>query len=155
MEVDTSAMMRDALAAQKRLFLPRVLSKSRREMAMLEVRSITELDAFDRGAYGIPEPPMENDRPRAPHDIRLDLIVVPGVAFDMRGGRCGHGMGYYDVFLARYAQEFGLPMPSLVALALSPQMVDQVPVSTNDWLIEEVIASTLTTGPPIATLNAP
>lgn len=139
-ELNTYDMLRDVLASNKRLFLPRVIAKETREMAMLEVRSLAELDTFPRGAYSIPEPPMDG-RPRAPHDVKLDLIVVPGVAFDLRGGRCGNGMGYYDVFLAHYQRNFSIPMPKLLAFGLSPQIVTHVPVDETDWLVDEVITA--------------
>lgn len=138
-EMDTSGMMRDALHSGKRVFLPRVVSKTQREMAMLEVMSMTEIESFEKGAYLIPEPPLDG-RPRAPHDVRLDMMVIPGLAFDMRGCRCGHGMGFYDVFLAQYAKRFGPSMPVLIALALSPQLVESVPVTNDDWRVDTVIA---------------
>lgn len=139
-EVDTTAIVAGALARNKRVFLPRVMSKERREMAMLEVHSERDLAMFERGAYGIPEPPVDG-RMRAPHDILLDVVVVPGVAFDVSGARCGHGMGYYDVFLSEYAGRFAPPMPKLIALVLSPQLVEQVPVNDNDYVIDNVIVA--------------
>lgn len=139
-EMDTSGVMRDALLSGKRVFLPRVVSKGQREMAMLEVKSMAEIESFQKGSYLIPEPPLDG-RPRAPHDVRLDMILVPGLAFDMNGRRCGHGMGFYDVFLAQYAKHFGPPMPVLIALALSPQMVEIVPVTDDDWRVDTVIAA--------------
>lgn len=139
-EMDTSKMLRDCLRTKKRVFLPRVTSKTDREMVMLEVTSMAEIETFDKGAYLIPEPPLDG-RARAPHDVRLDLMVVPGVAFDSRGGRCGHGMGFYDMFLANYSAQFGPPMPSLIALVLSPQLVDEVPMNNNDWRIDDVIVA--------------
>lgn len=139
-EMDTSDLVAHALSMKKRVFLPRVLSKLDREMAMLEVHSMEELNCFDKGAYSIPEPPLDG-RARAPHDVLLDLVVVPGVAFDMGGRRCGHGMGYYDVFFSTYSQSFAPPMPKLVALALSPQVVDKVPTNDDDYVIDSVIAA--------------
>lgn len=142
-EMDTSHLITHALASQKRVFLPRVLSKSTRSMAMLEVQSMQDLASFDTGSYSIPEPPLSDGRARAPEDIGLDLIIVPGVAFNQRGHRLGHGMGFYDVYLQKY-KEFGgktgetMLMPQLISLALSVQNVPQVPVGDLDWVIDEV-----------------
>lgn len=138
-EVNTAPLITHALSNQKRVFLPRVISKATREMLMLEVHSPTDLQTFPRGAYNIPEPPVDG-RASAPLDVRLDLVVVPGVAFDMHGRRCGHGMGFYDVFFAQCARDFP-PMPKLIALALSPQLVDVVPTTGNDWLVDHILVT--------------
>ncbi len=54
--------------------------------------------AWRRGAYGIREPVMEKSLPVDPREI--DAVIVPCVVFDRKGGRCGHGVGYYDRFLS-------------------------------------------------------
>lgn len=145
-EIDTSTLIKDALTSEKRVFLPRVISKASRSMAMLEVKSVEDLDSFDRGAYSIPEPPLNDGRARAPTDVDLDLIVVPGVAFDEAGHRLGQGMGYYDVFLQHCKKRVddgieNSQMPKLIALAMSVQMVSHVPVDDLDWIIDEVISA--------------
>ena len=55
-------------------------------------------EAWRRGAYGIREPVMEKSLPVDPREI--DAVIVPCVVFDRKGGRCGHGVGYYDRFLS-------------------------------------------------------
>ena len=64
----------------------------------------------------------------------LDLIMVPGVAFDRRGGRSGHGKGYYDKLL-----EHARPDTPLVALAFECQMFDEVPMQDHDVFMDKVI----------------
>jgi 5-formyltetrahydrofolate cyclo-ligase len=81
-------------------------------------------DGWEKGAYGIPEPP----RPPgvAPRTVGFDLVLVPGVAFDRSGHRLGHGLGYYDRFLRRLPES----VPR-VGLAYSDQVVPEVPV--DEW----------------------
>lgn len=85
-----------------------------------------------RGRYGIAEP----DVPPGAEGLRdgFDLVVVPGMAFDARGGRLGKGAGYYDRFLS------GLGEASrLVGLAFSWQIVPEVPVDSWDVSMEAVV----------------
>jgi len=74
----------------------------------------------------------------------LDVILIPGVAFDRSLGRLGHGKGYYDRFLSSYsslALARGHPKPLFVGLALREQVLDagQVPVGTKDVSVDVVV----------------
>lgn len=79
----------------------------------------------------------------------LDLILLPGVAFTKTGGRCGHGRGYYDKFLARYFEKY--PMKSLnnadktilIGLAFKEQVIDsdKLPLDPNDYPLDLVLTS--------------
>ena len=60
-------------------------------------------DAWRRGAYGITEPDLDRSEILLPE--QMDLILVPCVAFDRKGNRCGHGAGYYDRFLPKLRPE--------------------------------------------------
>jgi len=79
--------------------------------------------------YGIPEPAGEV----IDDEERIDLVVVPGVAFDGQNNRMGRGAGYYDRILNR------IPKASKVALAYDFQMVDQVPVEPHDVKMDLVL----------------
>ena len=67
-------------------------------------------------------------------DLRIDLILVPGIAFDRRGYRIGLGGGYYDRFLARTEAV-------RIGLSYGFQIIDRVPDEphdvTMDWIITE------------------
>lgn len=107
-------------------------------MLFLQVESLSDLAAFPQNSWGICEPPLQPGRLQVPRDCALDVIVVPGLAFDLQGHRCGQGMGFYDTFLSEYAR-WGRKMPALVALALRMQIVPQVPVAGHDWKVDHVI----------------
>ena len=64
----------------------------------------------------------------------VDLVCVPGVAFDARGGRLGRGRGHYDATLAR------LPRSAFrVGLAFESQIVPAVPAELHDELLDAVV----------------
>lgn len=67
----------------------------------------------------------------------LDLVLLPGVAFTARGDRLGHGMGYYDKFLASLPE----PKPSTVALAFREQVVDELPTTELDYSLDAVLTA--------------
>ena len=64
----------------------------------------------------------------------LDLIMVPGVAFDRSGGRMGHGFGYYDKLL-----EHARPDAPLVALAFECQLFPEIPTQAHDIFMDKII----------------
>lgn len=71
----------------------------------------------------------------------LDLILVPGVAFTLTGGRCGHGMGFYDKYFRSYFDKYPKSRTVLVGLAFSEQIVDEnrMPVGVNDHPLDIVM----------------
>lgn len=64
----------------------------------------------------------------------LDLIVVPGMAFDRQGHRLGRGKGYYDRFLIKY------PEVKTIGICFDFQLLDEVPAEPHDQLIDEIIS---------------
>ena len=89
-EVETSAVALEALATGKTLLYPAVVGSD------MQFRQVLGLDDLTPGRYGIPEPSGEVWDPQD-----TDLIVVPGVAFDISGRRIGYGKGFYDKSLHR------------------------------------------------------
>lgn len=68
-----------------------------------------------------------------PYEGPLDLIVVPGMAFDRQGHRLGRGKGYYDRFLIKY------PDVKTIGICFSFQLLDAVPAEPHDQVIDEII----------------
>jgi 5-formyltetrahydrofolate cyclo-ligase len=88
------------------------------------------------GMYNIFEPAEQLRRQPAKQVpvSQIDLAMVPGVAFDERGGRLGHGKGYYDKLL-----ENARPDCPLVALAFECQIFPEIPVGEHDIYMDKVI----------------
>jgi len=141
-EVPTERIRHAYLAAGARLYYPRVTGKG--TVAFYPHR---EGDGWEPGPYGIPEP--STPAGVEPRLSGWDIIVVPGLAFDRRGNRLGHGFGYYDRFLGGLPE--GVPR---VGLAWAGQLVPDVPVDAWDVPVhamvteEGVIRAVKTSGSP-------
>ncbi|WP_165024714.1 MULTISPECIES: 5-formyltetrahydrofolate cyclo-ligase [unclassified Dysgonomonas] len=84
---------------------------------------------FSKSSYGIQEPKGENFT-----DFKkVDLIIVPGMAFDRKMNRMGRGKGYYDRFLPK------LSAPK-VGICFDFQLLDQIPTDDNDIKMDYLIS---------------
>jgi len=126
-EVETAALFWWALKAGKTVCAPRVLAP--RLMAAYLIAD-PEADLVP-GAWGIPEP--REGLVEVPPE-RMDVVVVPGAAFDAAGRRCGYGGGFYDAYLARTRP--GIPW---VALAFEGQLVDELPCEPHDLAVGAIV----------------
>jgi len=95
-EVQTGEFIRRAMGDGKRVAVPLTDMKGKRLIPSLLVDFPGDLVP---GTYGILEPRPECLRPLDPGE--LDMVIVPGVAFDEAGNRLGYGGGFYDRFLPR------------------------------------------------------
>ena len=121
-ECDPQALMDMARKMGKDVAFPKCMPGSRLELYAAE--------RFVPGAYGIMEPDISTSR-RV--DIRdVELIIAPGVAFDSRCARLGHGAGYYDRLLEEAAA-------TVIGFALEQQMVDRVPSQQHDRRMDMVL----------------
>ncbi|MGE5559530.1 MAG: 5-formyltetrahydrofolate cyclo-ligase [Chloroflexota bacterium] len=126
-EVDTSMLVRSALAAGKRVVLPRTIKADRR----LAPHIITDIERdLKPGVYGIMEPLPE--LPEARPD-EIDFVIVPGLVFDRVGNRIGYGGGYYDRFLP------ALQRAAKVAVAFDLQLVQRVPADERDRPVDYIV----------------
>ncbi|CAK4245351.1 unnamed protein product [Aphanomyces euteiches] len=143
-EASTSVIVDAILAQGKRLYVPKVTGPNAQDMVVLQVESRQDLDSFPKSKWNIPEPELilPNGIPRlnAMETLDLDLILVPGVAFDRRGNRLGHGKGYYDSFFERYAAKTSDGnLPWTVGISLALQVVDHVPTLPHDRRLDALV----------------
>ncbi len=128
-EVETHSMIRRALRMGKRVVVPRVEGRRLIPSEVLHFKK-----DLARRTFGILEPKEKKMRPVRLRDI--DLIVVPGVAFDAKGRRIGRGGGYYDRFLKRFKGRV-----SLIGLAFRFQKVTKLPTSFRDIPVDAVLTA--------------
>ncbi len=117
-EVDTALLFEAARQAGKQVFYPLVCGN---RLAFHEVETLGQLQ---RGSFGILEPCPVDTAVAYPD---FDLMVVPGVAFDLRGHRIGFGKGYYDRYFAELTQ-----VPTLVGLCHDFQICTELPAEGHD-----------------------
>jgi len=191
-EVSTYEIVLHAIDNGKTVFVPYIhqnrtntSQKLISMMDMLALHSKEDLESLKPDAWGIPtldessvasrENALSghgidnvvtgvNRAPATSHGLGLDMMLVPGVAFDMENRRLGHGKGFYDRYLQRYkdtvASRSEARMPRLgknwvcfprddfanavpvVGLALKEQMLPKgtaVPAGRDDWVMDQVI----------------
>ncbi len=124
-EVDTWKMMQE-VAFFKEIALPRVVKNS---LIFFYVKDVKDLK---KATYGIYEPQESLDVAQVEN---LDLIIVPGIAFDFLNNRLGRGLGYYDRFLKKAGRTFKL------GLGFGFQIVEKLPVNENDVSLDKVITN--------------
>ncbi|GAA5975034.1 hypothetical protein JCM11641_000003 [Rhodosporidiobolus odoratus] len=143
-EVQTDGLIRHALSEGKRIYVPYCPVESKTEMRMLRLRDVGHWEGLKENRWGIKEvDPSEVDSLESADDPAvssgLDLILVPGLAFDPLRRRLGHGRGYYDRYITAcldYPKRFDKPAPRTIALALRAQLVreeDGEHIPTNEW----------------------
>lgn len=93
-EVATGRIIEECFKMNKRVVLPKVIKETREILPCI----VKGMDGLIQGVYGIYEPDGSSIIERS----EIELVIVPGVAFDMNGNRIGHGAGYYDRFLRGY-----------------------------------------------------
>lgn len=134
-EVRTRHTLPEALTHGKRVVVPWcVVETNELELFLLE-----DMSEMEVGAYKIlePKPELRKLTEKRVRPEELDLVMVPGTAFDLRGGRMGQGKGYYDRLLAN-----ARPDAPLVALAFDCQIFDEIPVAPHDVFMDLVLTET-------------
>jgi 5-formyltetrahydrofolate cyclo-ligase len=130
-EVRTRHALPAALAQGKKIVVP--WCNDQGELELFHLESMEELAI---GMYKILEP-KEALRALPAKQVaatELDLIMVPGVAFDRSGARMGHGKGYYDKLL-----QHARPDTPLIALAFECQLFPEIPTAPHDIFMDLII----------------
>ena len=165
-EVLTESIVRHALAAGKDVFVPYLHTSSteigskgdpKRVMDMVKLGGLDDYEALEKDAWGIPTvkeagPGRILGDGEGREEGCLDLILMPGVAFDVDGKkvrRLGHGKGFYDYFLHRYRAVYEKSegpgvRTVLYGLALKEQFLQPkdgagVPVGPNDSPLDGLV----------------
>ena len=129
-EVRTREYLPTALTHGKRIVVPYCVDGE------LELFLLESMDELSIGMYKIlePKPELRLLPAKRVEVAELDLIMVPGVAFDRSGARMGHGFGYYDKLL-----EHARADTPLVALAFECQLFPEIPTAPHDIFMDKII----------------
>lgn len=128
-EVDTKPMVEETIKRGKLALAPKALPETRE---LIPSRVLDWDSDLVPGAYNIPEPGEDTLRPVKPETI--DLLIVPGVAFDLKGNRLGYGGGYYDRFFPLLKKQ-----TPLVAMVFDLQILPEIPVDEWDRRVDIII----------------
>jgi 5-formyltetrahydrofolate cyclo-ligase len=179
-EISTTDIVRNALDEGKKVFIPYTYTldtpsqgQPKSIMDMLELHSMNDFDSLKPDKWGIPTPSKDSISSRAncfggtgvtngkTDSVKdgLDLIVMPGMAFDAHFGRLGHGKGFYDFFLARCHHVSHMPFRGKnywysvcgglgltdhvkVGLSLTEQLLppnESVPMDSSDFRLDALV----------------
>lgn len=128
-EVNTHDIIKTSLDKGKRVGVPITIPKTR-------IMKVSELIDFDKelalGFYNILAPLEEYERIISPEII--DLVLVPGLAFNRKGYRVGYGGGYYDSFFAR------MKRPAIkIGICFDMQLIEKAPVGYYDVPVDYIL----------------
>ena len=128
-ELDVWPLLVAALAAGKTAALPSFRKQNAAYTACIVKDAINDVR---HGAFGIREPV---ERCVGEEVNKLDLLLVPGVAFDLHGRRLGRGKGFYDQLLAAVSGK-------TIGVAFDQQIVREVPVEPHDAHLNCILTPT-------------
>lgn len=133
-EVDTFDLIKYSLSKSKEIYLPKVDVKNN-ELLLYQIKDTSELS---KGYLGILEPDVSEDR-RIELE-RLDLVIVPGVAFDHECNRLGYGKGFYDKLLTKIKYPTTkMHIYKKIGLAYEEQIIKAIPSLSHDIKMDMII----------------
>ncbi len=126
-EVGTQGIFKIAKELGKGIYFPLVDGSS------LEFRKINDLAGLKIGSFGVPEP---SHCPPGVEIEDIDLIIIPGIAFDSFGIRIGYGKGYYDRAISK------IDIKKRIGLAYDFQVVESIPIERYDERVGLIVTET-------------
>ncbi|MGR6125806.1 5-formyltetrahydrofolate cyclo-ligase [Paenibacillus sp. SER-28] len=134
-EISTTPLIEHCWSQGDRVLAPRVDPVTR----TMELREMDQYGDIVPGIWNIPEPALTCKEWSPEMWTGIDWVVVPGLAFDRRGGRIGYGGGYYDRFTVQVEAEKrnnSHAGPLYVSLLLPGQLLTQVPMEPRDLRVD-------------------
>ena len=138
-EADTFMLLTKALAQGDTVVVPKVRKDSR----LMELREIRQMTDVEPGTWNIPEPTDHTPVYPVERWPEIDLVIVPGLAYDLSGGRIGYGGGYYDRFAEKMYMEVqkkqiegqNVTLPLYAGLVLPGQLLppNDIPMEPQDF----------------------
>lgn len=125
-EVETKAIIAHAWSQGKRVAVP----KCEAQLRQMDFRILTDFSQLECVYSGLFEPRVDQTVYVSPEE--LDLLIVPGLAFDVRGHRLGFGGGYYDRYLSTFTGK-------TLSLAFKEQVITHFPTENHDLPIGKVV----------------
>jgi 5-formyltetrahydrofolate cyclo-ligase len=125
-EVDTYQIIRKAWELNKRVAVPKCIPRDK----SMDFRVLEEFSQLESVFYGLFEPIVTKTIPITKD--KIDLLIVPGVAFTKKGDRLGNGGGYFDRYLVNYSGQ-------TLSLAFHEQVVTTLPIEANDIPVSKII----------------
>lgn len=137
-EVETGHIIAKSMELGKKIYLPRV------EGDLMEFYRVNSLEGLIPSKFGVLEPPASEQmkyisQNSHPYGLKNEnLMLLPGLAFDLKGNRIGYGADYYDRYLADH-----VPLDFCkVALAYDFQVLDEIPTEEYDIAADLIITPT-------------
>lgn len=138
-EVDTIGIIREffkkngnnnikKIIASKKIIVPYIIKNN----PILQLSELESMDDLEPKTFGILEP--KEDKIRKFDADKLDLVIVPGIAFDKCGHRIGYGRGYYDKFFGHLGEK-----AKKMALAFDFQIIDKILEEKHDVAMDIII----------------
>jgi len=127
-EVDTIKTIKRTLNLGKKVILP-LVDKLKHELRLFSIKDITELAP---GHIGIPEPTVTDNREVGLKNI--NVVIVPGAGFDVKGNRLGYGAGYYDKLLSKSKKHI-----TTIALAFEEQITEKIHAESHDIKVDKIV----------------
>jgi 5-formyltetrahydrofolate cyclo-ligase len=136
-EASTAFLFEEGWKQGDMLLAPKVLADPPR----MELRRVTSREDIEPGVWGIPEPKASCEVLHPENWPDLDLVLVPGLGYDLQGGRIGYGGGYYDRFAEQLEMQCAerSKRPLMAALVLPGQLEPEIPMDPLDLRLNLLI----------------